>query len=166
MNARKPKSRVKLDALDRRILDRLQDDCRITAATLGEQVGLSPSAVQRRLDRLRSERIIEREVAVISPRAAGRSLFLIVEVSVEKEVEAVSRLFRQQVQRIPQILQCYYVTGSADYVMLWAVRDMEEYDEITAELFGANERVSRFITSVVMRTIKYGLKIPIDENGD
>lgn len=152
---------MKIDALDRRILDVMQDDCHVTAARLGEEIGLSASAVQRRLDRLRAERVIEREVALVSPQAAGRSLFMVVQVSISNETAAVSQRFREQVRRIPQILQCYAVTGSADYVMIWAVTGMEEYNELSRALFTENERVVRFITSVVMQTIKYGLKIPI-----
>jgi len=154
---------MKIDALDRKILNVMQDDCHVTAARLGEQIGLSASAVQRRLDRLRAGGVIEREVALVSPEAAGRPLLLVVEVSISNETAAVSQRFREQVRTIPQILQCYAVTGSADYVMIWAVTGMNEYNELSRALFTENERVVRFITSVVTQTVKYGHRIPIDE---
>jgi Lrp/AsnC family transcriptional regulator, leucine-responsive regulatory protein len=155
---------MRIDAFDTALLREVQANCRLTANQLSERVGLSPSAVQRRLDRLRRNGAIEREVAIVSPAAIGRSLVLIVEVSLENEHEAVASAFREQISTTPQITQCYFVTGESDYVLVVCVRDMEEYETLTQELFGQNRHVKRFITNVVMRTIKSAMQPAIESD--
>ncbi|TVT20663.1 Lrp/AsnC family transcriptional regulator [Amycolatopsis rhizosphaerae] len=150
-----------LDQLDLAILSRLQEDSRTIAESIGAQVGLSAAAVQRRIKRLREAGVISREVAVIDPKAVGVDMTFVVSVEMERERIDVLDAFRKQVLADPVVQQCYYVTGSADFMLLVTCRDMTAFEAFTRRTFFENEEVRHFTTSVVMDRVKVGLGIPL-----
>ncbi|WAL65383.1 Lrp/AsnC family transcriptional regulator [Amycolatopsis cynarae] len=150
-----------LDQLDLAILSRLQEDSRTIAESIGAQVGLSAAAVQRRIKRLREAGVISREVAVIDPKAVGVDMTFVVSVEMERERIDVLDAFRKQVLADPAVQQCYYVTGSADFMLLVTCRDMTAFEAFTRRTFFENEEVRHFTTSVVMDRVKVGLSIPL-----
>ena len=152
-----------IDEFDRKLLALLQESTRLTAEQLGERVGLSASACQRRLKRLREDGVIEAEIAVVSPEAVGRSLTMIVEVSLEREHPHIVDAFKKSMRATPEVMQCYYVTGEADFVIILTARDMKSYERFTQRFFFDNPQVRRFRTSVVMDRTKVGLGVPLDE---
>ena len=149
-----------LDTYDLKLLAELQRDARTPQSELGLRVNLSTAAVNRRLKRLSDEGVIERYSAVIAPEALGYELSIIVEVEVESEridqLDALKRSF----QACPQGQQCYYVAGECDFVLIFAVRNMAQYNELTRELFFENNNVKRFKTLVAMSRVKVGLDVP------
>lgn len=151
-----------LDRLDRKILDLFQRDTRLTTAALGEAVGLSPTACQRRLNRMRNNGVIEREIALVSPRAAGRPLTLIVEVVMERGDSRIMDDFKRLARNRSEILQCYYTTGKPDFVLLVSMTDMEEYDKFTREVFFDNPDVKIFETFTVQSRTKVGFDLPLN----
>ncbi|MER8827968.1 Lrp/AsnC family transcriptional regulator [Mesorhizobium sp. M0938] len=151
-----------MDKIDRKLLGIFQQNTRQTTSELGERVGLSATSCQRRLAKLREAGVIEAEVAILSPKAVGRPLTLIVEVILEKgQSDLVSR-FRTLAGSRPEISQCYYVTGRADFLLVISMTNMEEYDEFTKAYFFDNPDVRSFETSVVMSRAKAGLSIPVE----
>ncbi|PMY65478.1 MULTISPECIES: Lrp/AsnC family transcriptional regulator [Pseudomonas] len=149
-----------LDTYDLKLLAELQRDARTPQSELGLRVNLSTAAVNRRLKRLSDEGVIERYSAVIAPEALGYELSIIVEVEVESEridqLDALKRSF----QACPQVQQCYYVAGECDFVLIFTVRNMAQYNELTRELFFENNNVKRFKTLVAMSRVKVGLDVP------
>ncbi|AZD30686.1 Lrp/AsnC family transcriptional regulator [Pseudomonas chlororaphis] len=149
-----------LDAYDLKLLAELQHDARTPQSELGLRVNLSTAAVNRRLKRLSDEGVIERYSAILAPEALGYELSIIVEVAVESEridqLDALKRSF----QACPQVQQCYYVAGECDFVLIFAVRNMAQYNELTRELFFENDNVKRFKTLVAMSRVKVGLEVP------
>src|SRR3546814_7803259 len=97
----------RLDEFDRRLLALVQANARLTAEQLGERVGLSASACQRRLKRLRETGVIEAEIAVVAPEAVGRALTMIVEVSLEREHPHIVEAFKKSMRATPEVMQCY-----------------------------------------------------------
>jgi len=154
-----------LDAFDRRILEILQRDNRTPQRRIGEMVNLSAPAVQRRIKRLEEEGVIAANVAILAPEKLGRSLSIIVEISVERErsddLDAVKAAFRAA----PEVQQCYYVTGDVDFVLVVLVADMAEYEALTRRLFFGNANVKKFRTLVTMDRVKAGAAIKIDAPG-
>lgn len=145
-----------LDSFDLRILALHQHDTRIAADRIGEQVGLSAAAVQRRLKRMRAEGVIEAEAAQVSPTAVGLALTMIVNVKMEREgADALGR-FRSRMRERPEVQQCYYVTGEMDFVLLVVVRDLDAYDRFTREHLLSDDNVRGFSTQVVMERCKVG----------
>jgi Lrp/AsnC family leucine-responsive transcriptional regulator len=153
---------VKLDAIDKRMLAVLQKDCQASLSDLAEHAGISASAAQRRLKTLRESGVIRKEVAVIAPEAVGRPLLFIVQIEVQDETDAQSRTFWEKLAAAPEVMQCFYVTGSADYILLCSAKSMDDYEEFTARMFAGNPCVSKFKTSVVMKTVKHGFEVPLD----
>ena len=151
-----------LDHLDVAILRRLQEDSRTIAESIGVQIGLSAAAVQRRIKRLRETGVIAREVAVVDPQAIGVDMTFVVTVEMERERIEVLDAFRKQVQADAAVQQCYYVTGTADFVLVVNCRDMAEFEAFTRRTFFDNGEVRHFTTSVVMDRVKVGLGVPLN----
>ncbi len=154
-----------MDEFDARLLNLMQENNRLTAEKLSALVGLSPAACQKRLKRLRENRTIAHDISVLSPEATGRKLTLIVEVTMERERPEVLDQFKRTMRAAPDVMQCYYVTGNADFIVILTARDMKEYEEFTRRYFFQNSNVQRFQTNVVMDDVKVGLKIPVAASG-
>ncbi|RDV00462.1 Lrp/AsnC family transcriptional regulator [Trinickia dinghuensis] len=151
-----------LDSFDRKLLMELQENAQIPQNELGARVNLSTAAVNRRLRRLSEAGIIERYAAIVSPDKVTYNLTIIATVEVESEqldhLDAMRRSFTQ----CPQVQQCYYVAGEWDFVLIFTARSMDEYTELTRQLFLSNNNIKRFKTLVSMSRVKVGLSIPID----
>lgn len=147
-----------LDGSDRAILALLQRNNRMPQREIAEAVNLSPAAVQRRIRRLEETGVIEANIAVLDPARVGQPITVIVEVEMESErveLYAAKRAF----QAAPEVQQCYYVTGGADFILVITVRTMAEYEELTRRLFFENRNVKHFRTFVAMQRVKVGLDV-------
>ena len=153
---------MQLDAFDRKILTQIQRNARLTAAELSHLVGLSPSACHRRLAALREAGVIQSEIAVLDPKAVGRRITMIVTVTLEREHSDVVTEFKRACRDTLEIMQCYYVTGQADFVMILTARSMEAYDAFVDHFLFSNRNVRRFETMVVMDRVKVGFDLPVD----
>jgi Lrp/AsnC family leucine-responsive transcriptional regulator len=153
---------TQIDAFDRKILSHIQGNARLTAAELSELVGLSPSACHRRLAALRESGVIQAEIAVIDPRAVGRRITMIVTVTLEREHSDVITEFKRACRENIEIMQCYYVTGASDFVMVLTSKSMEAYDAFVERFLFSNRNVRRFETMVVMDRVKVGFDVPLD----
>lgn len=151
-----------LDKIDLSILQVIQRNNRLTSEELGERVNLSPSACQRRLKRLRAEKIIEAEVAIISPKKLGRSMTMIVLVSLERERADIIDKFKRSVRDKREVMIGFYVTGDADFILVVTAKDMEDYETFTRRFFYENPDIKGFKTMVVMDRVKAGFEFPID----
>ena len=151
-----------LDRFDLAILERYQRDTRLPAKAIGDAVGLSAAAVQRRLKRLREEGVIERECAVLAPKALGIGVTCIVSVDLDREGNADLERFRRAMAGRSEVQQCYYVTGEADFVLIVLAPDMEAYDAFTREALMANANVRSFTTQVVLERVKASLDVAVD----
>lgn len=146
-----------LDKFDLILLRELERDCRQSAEQLMKFVALSPTAIQRRIKRLRDERIIVAERAIVDPKAMGRKLTLLVMVTLKVGRSHINDHFKQSVREAEEVQMCYAVTGDHDFLLTIHVRDMEEYDALTHRLFHRNDSILKFQTMVVMETVKADL---------
>ena len=153
------KSRT-LDTLDRKILHEVQLNNQLTSAQLSERVGLSPTSAQRRLNRLRADKIIEGDISVVSNAAVGRSLTMIIAVQLERERSDIIDHFKKTVRGEPIVMSAYYVTGDTDFILIISARDMNEYEEFTRHFLYDNPDIKGFKTTVVMDRIKASLYVP------
>ena len=150
-----------LDKIDRRILTIVQKDARRPAELIGADVGLSASAVQRRMARMRDERIITAEVAVIDPMSVGHPLTMIVDVEVERERPELLASLKQWIAAQPFIQEAWYVTGAGDYVLIVIARDVDDFEASMQRMIAENANVRRFHTRVALSTLKRGLLVPM-----
>lgn len=153
---------AELDKFDRRILAIMQRDARRSAETIGADIGLSASAVQRRMARLREQGVIAAEVALIDPRAVDRRLIVITDLELERERPELLASLRQWITAEPAIQQAWYVAGDGDYVLVVSAHDVDDYDALMQRLVTANTNVKRFRTRVALDTLKRGLAVPVD----
>lgn len=152
-----------LDEFDRAILQILQKDCQLKAEAIADEVGLSPSAVQRRLKRLREGGTIQAEVAVINRKATNFPMTFITGMEIERDnYDALAR-FRLWADKQENVQQVYYVTGQVDLIAIITARDVEHYDDISAQLMADNPQIRRMTTNVVLRDVKVGLHVPVKE---
>ena len=153
---------TELDRIDIGILQAVQQNNRLTSEELGERVGLSATACQRRLKRLRAEGVIEADISVISPKAVGRPVSMLVLVSLERERADIVDKFKAAIRSTPEVMIGYYVTGDADFVLLITAKDMEDYESFTRRFFYENHDIKSFKTMVVMDRVKASFALPID----
>ena len=150
-----------LDDADTTILRTLQRDCRAGLEQLAQECTLSVPSVQRRVKRLRDSGLILKEVAVLDPARFDYKMTFVVLVELDRESLQQLDVFRKRARNEPRVQQCYYVTGDADFILVCAARDMNDFEDLTHQLFFDNSNVRRFRTSVVMDRTKIGLDLPI-----
>lgn len=154
-----------LDRLDRAILQRLQEDGRETCEAIGEQVGLSASAVLRRIKRLEEVGIIDRTVALLRPEALGLGLVAYVNVRLEKRQDHAKRNpmdeFRASVQGWPEVVECAALTGEMDFLLRLVVQDMRAYSRFMLDTLLRHPAVQDCKTSFVMDRVKSTTALPI-----
>lgn len=153
------KNGIELDRFDRSILAIVQENNLTPHRVIGERIGLSAPAVTRRLGRLRESGVIRRDVSVVDGAAVGRGLTLIVQVAADSEQIDQLDAMRNAFKACPQVQHCYYVTGEADFTLIFNVSDMQEYERLTRSLFIENPNVKRFTTFVAMETVKAGQEV-------
>lgn len=151
-----------MDRFDAALLNLVQVDNKLTADKLSDKIGLSPSACQRRLKMLRSTGVIEKDISVVSPAAVGRHMMMVVLITLEREQPDLIDTFKRAMLQTPEVMQCYYVTGSSDFVLIVATRDMSHYEAFSRRFFHENPNIRRFDTSVVMDRVKTGLFVPVE----
>ena len=146
-----------MDDKDFEILRLVQSNARLTADTIGHEIGLSPPAVQKRLKKLRDTGVIENEIAVLSPAKVGREMTVIVQVMLERESRLHLDSFKRRMKSAPGVQQCYYTTGEADFILVVIVKDIQAYEAFTQEYFFDESNVSKFTSSIVMDRVKVSL---------
>ena len=151
-----------LDWMDARLLAEVQRNNKTPSDALGETVGLSATAVQRRLKRLRADGIIESDVAIVNPKAIGQNVSMVVMVGLERDRSDIIDQFKQSIRSSPQVMAGYYVTGDADFVLIVTTDDMEQYEAFTRKFFIGNMNIKWFKTMVVMDRVKASFALPID----
>lgn len=154
---RKPASES-LDRIDRRLLALLQQDARLTQEKLAEHIGLSASAVQRRIRRLEQIGVIDGYRAIVRPSALGLSLSALLSVRLEKHRASNQRspqeVFSAAVQGWPEVVECLAMTGEMDYLLRVHVQDMEHYAHFVLETLLKHESVEDVKSSFVLTEIK------------
>lgn len=153
-------SSVELDKFDYLLLKLLQQDNNISLRELGEKVNLSTAAVQRRIRYLEESGVIQANVAILNPVLLNQTITVIVEVhALSTQTSELAKL--KATFTAPEIQQCYYVTGEADFMLVITVTNMAAYEKLAQRLFHDNNQVKWFRSMIVMDRVKVGLQIPL-----
>ncbi len=143
-----------MDAIDKKLLQAVQKDCRRSIADLANEIGLSPSAAHRRMGLLEKAGVIEGYQARLNGPMLGYQIEFYVEVSLDSQSEQVLAAFEKAALARPQILECYLMTGNADYLLKVAAENTREYERIYRRTIAALPHVSRIQSSLVMKAVK------------
>ncbi|RWG80919.1 MAG: Lrp/AsnC family transcriptional regulator [Mesorhizobium sp.] len=157
---------MRYDRIDARILEIMQKNNRLTSEVIGEMAGLSATACQRRLKRLRAEGIIEADVSIVSPKAVGRQVQMLVLVSLERERADIIDRFKRVIKSSAEVVSGFYVTGDADFVLYVTARSMEDYEQFTRRFFYENPDIKGVKTMVIMDRVKAGFAVPVEDASD
>ena len=149
-----------LDATDRKILELLQADGRMSLAELAEKVGLSPSPCLRRV-RMLEDGVISRYVAVLDQRAVGLPVSVFVSIKLEKQRQELLDRFAKAIERWPEVLECYLMTGSRDYWMRVVVPDLDAYERFVKQKLTRVEGIASIESSFALEQVKYTNVLPV-----
>lgn len=150
-----------LDELDRRILERLQRDARISNADLAKEVGLSPSPCLRRVRELERSGVIRRHVTLLDPSRVGLPLSVFVQVTLERQVERALDVFERAMLDRPEVMECYLMTGDSDYLLRVVVADVTAYEAFLKNHLTRVPGVASIKSSFALNQVKYGTALPL-----
>ncbi len=150
-----------LDAVDRRILDILQQDGRISLAELSGKVGLSPSPCLRRMRLLEKAGVIARYAAVLDQRAVGLPVSVFISVKLEKQKQDALDRFAKTIARWPEVMECYLMTGPRDYWLRVVVPDLAAYERFLKQKLTRLDGVSSIESSFALEQVKYSNVLPV-----
>jgi Lrp/AsnC family leucine-responsive transcriptional regulator len=150
-----------LDGIDRRILEELQKRGRMSNAELSERVHLSPSACHRRVHRMEREGYIKGYVALLDRRKIGRSTTVFVEITLSGQTDEILDAFEREVARIPDILECHLMAGTADYLLKVSAEDSEDFARIHRRSLTRLPGVAQMHSSFALRTVLQTTALPI-----
>ncbi|MDG2375351.1 MAG: Lrp/AsnC family transcriptional regulator [Woeseiaceae bacterium] len=150
-----------LDRYDKSILSELQNDGRISNVELASRVSLSESACLRRVRALEESGLIERYVALLDQKAVDLTSTVFVHIALRREEQRELAAFEEAVQGIPEIMECYLMTGEFDYLLRVVVSDMADFERLHNEALTRLPGVARVNSSVAIRTVTKTTELPL-----
>ncbi|MEL6516612.1 MAG: Lrp/AsnC family transcriptional regulator [Pseudomonadota bacterium] len=150
-----------LDDTDRRILTALQRSGRISNAELSERVNLSPSACHRRVHRLEAAGYIAGYVALLDRRRMGRPTTVFVEITLSGQADDVLDAFEREVAKIPDVMECHLMAGTADYLLKVSAMDSEDFARIHRRYLARLPGVAQMHSSFALRTVMQTTALPV-----
>lgn len=153
---------AQLDKIDRKILNLLQVDNRLSAELIAEKVGSSRSAVQRRIKSMREAGVIAADVSVLSPELTEDRITAIVTVKMDNTRSDILEAFSRGMKELSEVQQVYFISGDIDFVVVLTAPSLGEYDKFAKKYFADNKSVYRYRSNIVSERIKAGLQVPLD----
>ena len=150
------------DAIDIRILSELQEDASLTNAALAERVGLSPSPCLARVRALEKSGVIARRVTLLDPAKLGPSLSVFIQVTLDKQTENHLELFEAAVVRYSEVMECYLMTGDADYLLRVVAPDLDAVQQFIVGRLSKTRGVANIRSSFALKQVKYKTTLPED----
>jgi DNA-binding Lrp family transcriptional regulator len=150
-----------LDQIDRRILAELQQNARLSNTELAERAGVSASPCWRRVRRLEAAGVIERYVTLLNPGRLGLSVSVFVQVSLATQIERALEVFESAVMARPEVMECYLMTGDADYLLRVVVADLGAYERFLMDHLTRIPGVANIRSSFALRSVKYRTDLPL-----
>lgn len=150
-----------LDAIDRRILDRLQENGRISNVDLANDAGISSSPCWRRVRELEKRGVISGYVALVDAAAVGLPVSVFVQVTLERQIETALETFEAAVKERPEVMECYLMTGDADYLLRVVVSDLPTYEAFLKDHLTRIPGIANIKSSFALNQVKYRTSLPL-----
>lgn len=158
-------SLASLDSIDQKILAILQEDAAISNVELARKVGLSPSPCLRRVQLLDEAGVLRRRVTLLDPTAVGLGVSVFVQVTLENQAEAALGTFERNILDRPEVMECYLMTGDADYLLRVVVPDIASFERFILERLTRIKGVARVRSSFALKQVKYTTALPLNTVG-
>ena len=152
-----------LDTIDRRILAALQENARVTNVELAEASGVSASPCWRRVRELERTGVISRYVTLVDPSSVGLPVSVFIQVSLEKQVETALEDFERVVLERPEVMECYLMTGDADYLLRVVVADLEAYERFLMDHLTRIKGIASIKSSFSLKQVSYKTALPLSD---
>jgi Lrp/AsnC family leucine-responsive transcriptional regulator len=150
-----------IDGIDHKILQQLQSDGRMSNQDLSERIGLSPSPCLRRLRQLEATGVIQRYVALVDPAAVGLGVTAFVRVRLDQQDDRHLGVFEAAVAEFPEVMECYLMTGEADYQLRVLVNSLGKFEDFLRHRLTRIAGVAQVTTSFALRPVVYKTALPI-----
>jgi Lrp/AsnC family leucine-responsive transcriptional regulator len=150
-----------LDAIDSQILSKLQHDAKLTNVELASQVNLSPSPCLARVKALEREGVISKYVALVNPAALGLNVSVFIQITLEKQSRAFLSEFEAAIMELPEVMECYLMSGSADYLIRVVVPDVQSLEKLTIDDLSRIPGVAKIQSSFALKTVKSQTALPL-----
>jgi|SRR6218665_184501 len=151
-----------LDKTDLKILRILQENAKITNLQLSAEVGLSPAPTLERVKKLESAKLIRGYYTQLDNEALGIGISAIIQITLTRQVENAISNFKKEINKIPEIMECYQVTGNADYVLIVMLKDIRDFEALISQKLSKMEEIGQMQTMVVLSKPKDSKVIPIE----
>jgi Lrp/AsnC family leucine-responsive transcriptional regulator len=151
----------RMDVIDLRILEHLQRDARISNVELARAVNLSPSPCLARVRALEKAGTINRYVTLLDPKRLGLTVSVLVQVTLEKQIEPALETFEKAVRERPEVMECYLMTGDADYLLRVLVPDVPAFERFILEFLSRVPGVGNIKSSFALKQVKYQTALPL-----
>ncbi len=150
-----------LDPIDLRILECLQSAAKLTNVELAERVHLSPSPCLARVKALERDGVIQRYVTLVDPRALGLNVSVFIQVSLEKQARDALERFESSIREMPEVLECYLMTGDADYLLRVVVPDVQALERLIVDRLTRIPGIANIRSSFALKQVKYETALPL-----
>ncbi len=152
-----------MDHIDRKILDILQEDGATTNVELARKVGLAPATTLDRVKKLKQSGVIRGYVALVDSSKVNQGTISFVSVTLAEHSADRVRAFRESVLALPEVLECYHISGESDYLLKVVSTDIQGYEDFLLHKLALMPGLGKIHTSFVLSTVKYETKIPIEQ---
>jgi Lrp/AsnC family transcriptional regulator, leucine-responsive regulatory protein len=151
-----------LDKTDLKILRILQDNAKITNLQLSAEIGLSPAPTLERVKKLENAKLITGYYTQLNYEALGIGISAIIQITLTRQIENAISNFKKEINKIPEIMECYQVTGNADYVLIVMVKDIRDFESLISQKLSKMEEIGQMQTMVVLSKPKDSKVLPIE----
>lgn len=151
----------KPDSIDWKILAELQVNARIANVDLAEKINLSPSPCLARLKALEREGFVQRYVTLLNPEAVGLRVNVFVQVRLDKQVEAALKAFEKEILGHSEVMECYLMSGTSDYMLRVVVADLRDYEKFVTGVVAKIPGVGSIQSSIALKQVKYSTALPL-----
>jgi len=143
-----------LDAIDRKLLNILQENSRITIRELSEKLHLSTTPIHERIKKLEKSGYIKKYCTAINPKLIGKNLIIYISVSINEHSKAAIDEFEKEMEKLDEVMECYYISGNSDFLLKVHCNDMDDFHNFITSKFSVIKNISQFVSSFVMAESK------------
>lgn len=153
---------LNLDKIDLKILKTLQANAKITNLQLSAEVGLSPAPTLERVKKLENAKLIKGYYTEVNEEALGIGIKAIIQITLTRQIENAIANFKKEINRIPEIMECYQVTGSADYILIVMLKDIRDFEALISQRLSKMEEIGQMQTMMILSKVKDSKVLPLN----
>lgn len=151
-----------LDKIDLKILKILQENAKITNLQLSGEIGLSPAPTLERVKKLETAKLIQGYYTQVNEEALGIGIKAVIQITLSRQLENAISNFKKEIGKIPEVMECYQVTGNADYILIVLLKDIRDFENLISQRLSKVEEIGQMQTMVILSKIKDSKLLPLD----